>query len=327
MDLIVEMWSGSHLYGTATPRSDLDYKGVFLPTARDILLQRVPANINESPEKAHGQRNDAGAVDRDLFSLQRYMALLAEGQTLALEMLFAPDSALIGIPHPLWREIQANRHRLLSRKVEAALRYCQRQTHRFGVRGQRLNTARQALDWLRAAETTYGHGTALGAANPENAFTTVVDPHIGFIDLEMPGGNAARHLQVCGKKLSFQASIRNAREVVERLLAEYGRRSLDTAASGGIDWKSMAHAVRIGRQTVELLTSGHVTLPLPYAAEILSIRRGEQPVDAVEELVEGLMADAERAAAASALPDEPDLAYMEELVLRAHCARVCEKTS
>jgi predicted nucleotidyltransferase len=41
MDLIVEMRFGSHLYGTDTPESDLDLKGVYLPEARDILLRRV----------------------------------------------------------------------------------------------------------------------------------------------------------------------------------------------------------------------------------------------------------------------------------------------
>ena len=34
-----------------------------------------------------------GAVDHDMHSLQRYLELLAEGQTMALDMLFAPDTA------------------------------------------------------------------------------------------------------------------------------------------------------------------------------------------------------------------------------------------
>jgi predicted nucleotidyltransferase len=45
MELIVEMRFGSHLYGTATPESDLDFKGVYLPEARDILLQRVKPTV------------------------------------------------------------------------------------------------------------------------------------------------------------------------------------------------------------------------------------------------------------------------------------------
>jgi predicted nucleotidyltransferase len=38
---IVRMKFGSHLYGTEPPRSDLDFKSLFVPSARDILLQRM----------------------------------------------------------------------------------------------------------------------------------------------------------------------------------------------------------------------------------------------------------------------------------------------
>src|SRR5262245_57892462 len=48
MRLIVEMRFGSHLYGTATPLSDLDYKGIYVPDGRDILLQRVRGTISQS---------------------------------------------------------------------------------------------------------------------------------------------------------------------------------------------------------------------------------------------------------------------------------------
>src|SRR6266849_2934641 len=72
MDLIVEMRFGSHLYGTATPQSDLDYKAVYLPEAADILLQRVRNTVTTSREKATGERNTSGDVDRETHSLQRY---------------------------------------------------------------------------------------------------------------------------------------------------------------------------------------------------------------------------------------------------------------
>lgn len=38
MNKILEMKFGSHLYGTNTPNSDLDYKAIYLPTAREIIL-------------------------------------------------------------------------------------------------------------------------------------------------------------------------------------------------------------------------------------------------------------------------------------------------
>ena len=46
MRTIVELTFGSHLYGTATPDSDLDIKAVYLPEPRDILLQRVKPAVS-----------------------------------------------------------------------------------------------------------------------------------------------------------------------------------------------------------------------------------------------------------------------------------------
>ena len=117
MRLIVEMQFGSHLYGTATPLSDLDYKGVYVPDGRDILLQRVRDAISESRAKAPGVKNSAGDVDRELYSLQRYLGLLSEGQTVALDMLFAPDTVMLREPAPEWREIQAHANRLVTRRA------------------------------------------------------------------------------------------------------------------------------------------------------------------------------------------------------------------
>ena len=79
MELIVNMRFGSHLYGTDTPDSDLDLKAVYLPEAHDILLQRVKATVTSNRVNAAGHKNQAGDVDSEIYSLQRYLHLLAEG--------------------------------------------------------------------------------------------------------------------------------------------------------------------------------------------------------------------------------------------------------
>lgn len=48
MKELVRMKFGSHLYGTATPESDTDIKGVFLPELRDLLLARAPRHQHTS---------------------------------------------------------------------------------------------------------------------------------------------------------------------------------------------------------------------------------------------------------------------------------------
>lgn len=117
---IVRIKFGSHLYGTATPASDLDFKTVFVPPARDILLQRVRTTITNQRPKAEGEKNVAGELDEEAYSLQRYLGLAAEGQTVALDVLFAPRWSMPDNPLPEWEEIERNRHRLVTRKGDYA---------------------------------------------------------------------------------------------------------------------------------------------------------------------------------------------------------------
>ena len=51
MNLIVKMNFGAHLYGTATSDSDVDYKGIFMPTKDEVLLGRIPKSHSHSSGK------------------------------------------------------------------------------------------------------------------------------------------------------------------------------------------------------------------------------------------------------------------------------------
>lgn len=323
MDLIVEMRYGAHLYGTDTPGSDLDLKGVYLPEARDILLQRVKGSVSLGPAKEPGEKNAPGDVDREVYSLQRYLALLAEGQTVALDMLFAPETAMTMTPCPLWREIQARADRLVSRRASGFVRYCRQQANKYGLKGARVATARQALAILSAAEDRLGT-TARLAEIAEEADALARLGHAALVDMPMPGDRVVRHLEVCGRRIPFTASLKTAREVLQRLVEEFGQRALQAERNEGIDWKALSHAVRVGREAIELFATGRITFPLSYADHIRRIKAGEIPYEAVESEIEGLLADVEAAAATSPLPEAPDQAMIEELVLLAYGRRVRE---
>jgi hypothetical protein len=315
---------GSHLYGTETPLSDLDYKGVYVPGGRDILLQRVESTIGQSQRKAPGEKNSAGDIDRELYSLQRYLKLLAEGQTVALDMLFAPEAALLREPGLEWREIQANSDRLVTRRAASFVRYCRQQANKYGIKGSRLAAARRALSMLSSAEATHGSTARLGRIETEVTAFAATTEHACLLDLEMPGARLVRHLEVCGRKMPFTNSIKSARELAQRLVEEYGERALQAERNEGIDWKALSHAVRVGREALELLKTGRITFPLPCAAEILKIKRGEQSYEAVGEEIERLVDAVETAANRSALREEPDQDFIDDLVARAYRTSVLE---
>lgn len=322
LDLLVLMRCGAHLYGTATPVSDLDLKGVYLPEAPEILLQRTRPTIALGTAEGDGARNQARGVDVELFSLGRYLDLLAAGQTVALDMLFAPDTAMLRPPAPLWRELQANAHRLVTRRAGSFLRYARRQATLFGLKGARLAGARRALDLLEDAVARLGGTTRLAAIAPELDALAAEEGHVAVVSLPTAGGALLPHLDLGGRKVPFTASLARARDLAAHAVAAYGRRALEAERQQGVDWKALSHAVRVGRQALELLGTGRIRFPLACASHLLAIKRGEVAHEAVAAEIEALVAEVEAAAARSTLPEEPDRAWMDGLVLEAYGAKV-----
>lgn len=323
MDLIVEMRFGAHLYGTATPDSDLDLKGVYLPEAKDILLQRVQPTVSLNRSKGPREKNVPGDVDREVLSLQRYLELLAEGQTMALDMLFAPDAAMIGTPSRLWRDIQAMAPRLISRQASAFVRYCRQQADKYGIKGSRVSSAKAAYATLREAEMKLGANEKLAAIGNALDHFAATTPHAEIVEARGPGGRIVRHFEICGRKMPFTASIKNAREIAERLVGEYGQRALAAESNEGVDWKALSHAVRVANEALELLNSGHITFPLPNAAHILQIKQGQLPYRAVATEIETLIEKVDAARLQSPLPNEPDHEAIDNLVSRAYRSKCC----
>jgi hypothetical protein len=219
-------------------------------------------------------------------------------------------------------EIQANAPRLVTRRASAFLRYCRQQANKYGIKGSRVSAARQALAVLVDAEAKYGTAAKLAVAETELEAAIGISEHVTLIHLPTPADTLVRHFEVCGKKMPFTSSIKSAREIAQRLVNEYGQRALQAERNEGIDWKALSHAVRVGREALELLQTGKITFPLPYATEILSIKRGERTYEAVAETIDRLLVDVEEAAVLSSLREEPDFAFMDELVERAYRGKV-----
>ncbi len=316
---------GSHLYGTSTPASDTDYKSVVLPPARDILLQRVQATSNNRRPKAHGEKNAPDDVDNEAYALQRYLSLLAEGQTVALDMLFAPDWAMVSEPAPLWREIVANRQRLTSRGAASFVGYCRTQANKYGIRGSRVHALREIVSWFDAAIERHGHLARMEvAADSLDAFIASRGlMHTAIVHIPSPGrAEPMPHLECCNKKTPYFNTLKMARDVFARALADYGDRSLAAERNEGVDWKALSHAVRVGREAIEFLATGWITFPLTYAAEILAIKQGRVAYAKVAEEIERLLVDVETAQATSHLPEEPDREFIDDLVCRAYAEAV-----
>lgn len=322
MTELVQILFGSRLYGTATPASDTDLKSVHIPAARQILLMRVQDVVSEKTKSDLTARNTSADVDRESFALHKYIALACAGQTVALDMLFAPAWSWTREPDPLWLTIVEHRARFISKRCQAFVGYCRQQANKYGIKGSRMAAARAAVELLEWAQERYGTVAKLSDIADQLQRLSEVQEHAAVVEIPVGGDRVVRHLDVCGRKSPFTSTIKNAHEIYRKLFDEYGQRALAAEQNAGIDWKALSHAVRVGRQAIELLGSGQMTFPRPEAEHLVAIKTGRLDYATVSKEIEQLLVDVEAAAAVSRLPAAPDADFCERLILRAHHSAV-----
>ena len=92
----------------------------------------------------------------------------------------------------------------------------------------------------------------------------------------------------------------------------------------GFDTKHALHLIRLLRMGTEILRTGEVHVRRRDAAELLQIRRGEWSFERVIEEATALMAGINEAAPHSPLPDAPNEAAADELLIELHAAALAD---
>lgn len=308
---IVLMLHGSHLYGTSTPDSDFDYKGVFIPDQRDILLGRIPKAVQESTGPK-GSKNSPGDVDVCWFSIHEFIKLACEGQTVAIDMLYAPRSwpLDLGWRDHEWRQLHSERERFRTKSMKAFLGYCQRQAAKYGVKGSRLAAAR----WVEAQMTGLLVLDDPGISNPRvrdlSAFQEIPEEHREFVRWKTEGERT--FLEVCGRKLQDTCPVAQAVEPVHRFVEAYGERARQAERNEGIDWKALSHALRAGYQLRQLYREGLITFPLFESDTLLLVKQGRMDyLTQVAPMLEKIVEEVTCLSASSEYPEKVDRAWWD----------------
>jgi predicted nucleotidyltransferase len=325
---IMKCTFGAFLYGTNTPSSDEDFKAIILPSCKDIILQRVKNSSNTTRAKSSGEKNFAGELDMETFSLQKYLQLVYEGQTVSLDMLFVPRNKLIKTSD-IWEDILYHRPQLISRKAENFVGYCMKQAKKYGIKGSRVDAVRKSLYCLELLSLGLTSNSKLGVLSYElNLFVKKQNNEFIKIEVQKIAATGADQyfLEVCGRKMSFNASIKNAIDTLQHLIEEYGARALMAEKNEGVDWKALSHAVRIAEQAIELFTTGHIEFPRPNAEYLRDIKLGKYPYKEIAESIEDNFIKVQESSVKSILPDSIDKNLIDKLVYNEYLSQCLRQT-
>lgn len=291
---IVRMYFGSKLYGTSTPESDTDIKGVFFPTYSDIILQRVPRSISDNTS-GKDVKNESQDIDSEFYSIHHFFKLLSEGQTVALDMLFVNEQNIIS-KTPMWDEIVANKELFLSKNISAFTGYCRTQATKYSIKGEKMTIIQHLLELIESLIQKTSYITLKDAWD----FLPVGDYYLKYFCEK----SKLNIYEIYGRKFQETCSLSYLVESLKAILESYGKRAIK-AKENGVDWKAISHAFRVCFEVMELLEYGRITFPLISAEFVTSIKKGE--LDYYGHNIGGLLDEAlemvETAAKISKLPE------------------------
>lgn len=302
MDLIVKMKFGAHLYGTATSASDLDYKGIFLPSREQIRLGKIPKSHLFSTGNDIS-RNTADDIDMEIYSLHHFIKMACKGRIVAMDMLHAPPSMIIE-QTDIWKAIVEQRHRFYTRNLSALIAYTRRQAGKYGIKGSRLSAVLDVLGVLKSSR-------------PDRKLKAVWESlpstdHCHEIDTDP---NDIPQYQVCGKTFQASASIGYVIPILEKFYDKYGHRAKRASENRDIDWKAVSHALRAAIQTMEIMTEGTITFPLKDAEYLMQVKKGKLDYKSqVAPRLESMMDALETLSKKSHLPETADRAYWDRFI-------------
>jgi len=265
--LLFLCYSGSKLHGTDGKTSDIDVRGIFLPTEESALCGNIVDDLKyTSNDKDKNSKDD---IDINLWSIQKWFRLLEKGDSNALSILFSSLNAdMILYVNNEIIPVMTNGYYLFNPKnIKSYTGFSKSQVIKYSQKGNRLQLLEQILEYISTL-TLGDEYLKLGDLDLEELIYSLNNDDI-FIDSDDKGN---MYLNILNKKYQITIPLSEFIDRMERNIQRYGLRAKENR--NDVDWKALSHSLRTLVEALELLSKGYVTYPLESANILKQIKYG-----------------------------------------------------
>lgn len=314
---------GSHLYHLDTEKSDKDYKSIYIPTLRDVVLGKAKKNITTSSGKSD-EKNGVGDIDHETFALHEFVKLACQGQTVAIDMLHTSPDLLESDPmNKVWWYLMIHRKKFYSKNMNAFMGYVKKQASKYGIKGSKLANLEIILAMCTAncedqelADSLIKVSDLKGVL-PENEYSY-------WVEQKVSTGNKFdtrfdSFYVVNGSMMRDKIGLDEFRSRVLKQYQNYGARAIQAKENDGLDWKAISHALRAGYQLHDIFVKGDFNYPLDQTEFLLDVKLGK--LDYVTEVapeLERLVDELDMLAKVADLPDEVNTDFWDDFVFNVY---------
>ena len=291
---IYKMIFGSHLYGTALPTSDTDYKEVILPDLLD-LMNGVNINNSFTSTANSTTKNGVDDIDCEYIPLHNMLDGFISGQSFAIEMVFGILSQNISnkiIYDKRFIEVcEVLRDKYLTSNISALMGYISSQSIKYGVKGRRLKQIETVYDiLLKASYDGYERLNDIPRELLENE--NIKKEYISYgVYLGVSKTLNDPCLTMLDKIYPLTIKTTEALERLRKQIKSYGHRTITSANIGGADFKALSHAIRIAYQITEILKTKNLVFPLQNSQLVIDVKMQKYTLDQTIEILENLISE------------------------------------
>lgn len=299
--LIAKFKIGSHLYGLQHAKSDEDYMGIFIPSAKELLgLNRIDEVDLSTKSSKDDRRNTAEDIDEKVYSIHKYLTLALNNNPNILEVLFAtPENILITSPE--WEELVANRDKIISKKVfKTFTGYANAQKKKLTVKKERYTSLIISVEMMEKTFSLAELGDTKRAITEEES--------------KMLNKSLSYYKGKKGNCESFHKGM-PLKTIYDKLVEErdnYGWRvKTDSFDKLGYDVKFAYHLIRILSEGEILLKTGELHYPISGDARdnIINVREGNVEYEELLDMYDKYHKRCLLAIQNTALPEEADFEW------------------
>ncbi len=327
---------GSQAYGTATPQSDEDYKGVYIQDPEDILTFNYEEQYQISKDECY-------------YEVRRFLQLLLSANPTVLEMLFMPQECILE-QSSIYDLIVEQRHRFLTKKcLHSFGGYAIAQIKKAKGLNKKMNWERERVSRKTPFDFCYFYenGKTLTLErflkrekiNQNNCGLVKLDhfkdcyalyhkPETGFYkgiivenstDVRLssvPKGEIPLGVMYYNKD-GYSMHCKDYREYEEWLETRNTQRYVDIKGHNQqIDGKNLLHCRRLLDMALEIAIEKTIKVRRPNADYLLKIRGGEVDLESIITEAEKDIERLEGFFKTSDLPEDVDGEFVNDLLLK-----------
>lgn len=280
---------GSHLYGTETEDSDIDYMGIMIaPEDYYFGLYKIDEIDLSVESKLDTGKNDENAIDRKFYELKNFVNLSLKNNPNILELLYADDKSII-FKNVYYDILQKSRDLFLSKKeiYDRFISYANSQKHKMIIKLENYEQLAAALEFFEKQ-------------NP-NEYIVMFrdDPQVKKFFVEK-----GSHFIIGDLNFQKHMMVKKVVNIIKERLSKITNRN-ELVLKHGYDTKFASHLIRLLSEGETLLKTGKLEFPLPNADFILDVKNGKYELEELLSIADDYEDSLKTAYDDSSLPEEP----------------------